>query len=71
MFLANHDMKINQDNEEDLIVSMFEESKSRDKPDIILQNISQNMNSLCLSIRKFKATLSSNTELSEILFDLL
>ncbi|CAD8174555.1 unnamed protein product [Paramecium pentaurelia] len=71
MFLANHDMKVNQDNEEDLTISLFEESKSRDKPDIILQNISQNMNSLCLSIRKFKANLSSNTELSEILFDLL
>ncbi|CAD8115825.1 unnamed protein product [Paramecium sonneborni] len=71
MFLANHDMRINQDNEEDLTISLFEESKSRDKPDIILQNISQNMNSIFLSIRKFKANLSSNTELSEILFDLL
>ena len=29
-------MRVNQDNEEDLTISLFEESKSRDKPDIIL-----------------------------------
>lgn len=43
----------------------------REKPDIMIVNISQNPHPLAASVNKFKALLSANTEISEILFELL
>jgi hypothetical protein len=49
----------------------MEDTRDRDKTDLIIQNLSNSAHPLYQSVNKFKLNLANNSEIAEILFDLL
>jgi hypothetical protein len=71
LFFANYDVRLAPESEEDYAISQIEESRDREKVDIIIQNLSSSPYPGLLAVQKFKAQLANNWDIAEILFELL